>query len=109
VVGGPADATGARLYALASAQWKDPGTGAAQSAWGPVLVMLNRADLTALKADAPTYLSRLSSETPSADVSGFVLAHDDESMLVAGAKSPSSDSRRIRVMRTLEGWRLKPV
>jgi hypothetical protein len=104
-VGGPADATREKLYARVSAEWMDPATRKSEPLWGPALVVLNRSDLNTVRAEPSVYLSKLSTELPAADVTAFVLTASGDSMTVG---SKASESRRVRVVRTLDGWRHKP-
>jgi hypothetical protein len=104
-VGGPADTTREKLYALVSAVWMDPATRKAEPVWGPALIVVNRSDLNTLRAEPSAYLSKLSSEVPAADVSAFVLTASGDAMTV---NPKASESRRVRVVRTLDGWRYRP-
>ena len=110
--GGPTDPTGKLLYASIRADWKDPAKGTPEAAWGPVLVMVNRADVSALSADLAPYVSRQATLSPVADIKGLTLVPSDAALTEAPAPDPAkpqaSPSRAVRLTRTLDGWRYKP-
>jgi hypothetical protein len=105
-VGGPADATGTKLYARLEATWKDPSKPGSLLAWS-ALAVLNQSDLAPITAESTAYLSKVSTQKLLADINGLVLMADDSAMQV---KSPTAQpgARSVRLARTLDGWRYKP-
>ncbi len=104
-VGGPTDVAATKMYARAQAEWLDPSAGKGEVVWGPVLATIDRADLNGFTAEPTAYVSKLSVETPVADVGGFVLAEQEQA---SSPKSEKALGRSVRVTRTLDGWRFKP-
>jgi hypothetical protein len=107
-VGGPADASATRMYARVQAEWQDPSTGKSEVVWGPVLATMDRADLNGFTAEPKAYISKVSVETPVADVSGFVLAEQEQASSTKPENASESSGRSVRITRTLDGWRFKP-
>jgi hypothetical protein len=105
-VGGPADATGAKLYARLEANWKDPSKPGSLVAWS-ALAVINQSDLAPITAEATAYLSKVSTQKLVADVSGLVMRADDNALQVKPGAAPEA-SRSVRLARTLDGWRYKP-
>jgi hypothetical protein len=107
-VGGPADTAATKMYARVQAEWLDPSTGKSEVVWGPVLATIDRADLNGFTAEPTAYVSKMSVETPVADVGGFVLAEQVQAAPDKPENASAKSGRSVRVTRTLDGWRFKP-
>jgi hypothetical protein len=108
-LGGPADGAAGHLYANLEATWLDPTTRKSEVAWGPALVLINRASFEPITADTTQFLSKQSIETPAADLTGFALSQSDAAMVDSGkTAAPAPPGKTVRLTRTIDGWRFKP-
>ncbi len=104
-IGGPADASGERLFASMRAQWLDPTTRSVTTAWGPALGVVSRADLNALSAELTVYVSKQTVQASGVDVSRVTIMSDDHAMEDSSA---ASGARKVVIERSLDEWRLTP-